>query len=180
MIHNKERILIVGNSGSGKSTFGKLLSRKLNLPLIHLDKYFWKPGWEPTYNEEWNEVIRDMTAKDKWIIEGNYTRTFKMRALRSDYIYFYDYSSILCLYRIYKRVIKSKLKLEIRTDMADGCYEPWIIDSEFTKFVWNYNKVIRPRMYSILEEVNYDKNNLIIFSCRKEFKEYVKNLNKTL
>lgn len=180
MIHNKERILIVGNSGSGKSTFGKVLSKKLNLPLIHLDKYFWKAGWKPTVNEEWDEVIRDMTSKDKWIIEGNFTRTFKVRALRSDFIFFYDYSSILCLYRIYKRVIKSKLKLEIRTDMADGCYEPWIIDREFTKFVWTYNKAVRPRMYSVLEEINYDKNNLIIFSSTKEFKEYLKNLNRIL
>ena len=39
------RILIVGNSGGGKSTLAQKLGEKLTLPIVHLDVLFWKPGW---------------------------------------------------------------------------------------------------------------------------------------
>lgn len=33
-----KRILVIGGNGSGKTTFAGVLSKKLNIPLIHLDK----------------------------------------------------------------------------------------------------------------------------------------------
>lgn len=40
-----KRILIIGNAGSGKTTFAKALAEKTHLPLIHLDKLFWCGEW---------------------------------------------------------------------------------------------------------------------------------------
>ena len=39
------RIMIFGRPGSGKTTFAYELSKKLNLPLYHLDKYFFTANW---------------------------------------------------------------------------------------------------------------------------------------
>ncbi|MFI6132271.1 hypothetical protein [Micromonospora sp. NPDC051141] len=39
------RILVVGSSGAGKSTVAGELARRLDLPLIHLDRHYWRPGW---------------------------------------------------------------------------------------------------------------------------------------
>lgn len=35
-----ERILVIGSPGTGKSTFAKQLSQKMNIPVFHLDKLF--------------------------------------------------------------------------------------------------------------------------------------------
>jgi adenylate kinase family enzyme len=40
------RVLVIGISGAGKSTFAQALADKTGLPLIHLDKEFWRPGWK--------------------------------------------------------------------------------------------------------------------------------------
>ncbi len=45
-----KRILIVGRGSAGKSTFAKVLGKKLGLLVYHLDKYFWKSGWKPHEN----------------------------------------------------------------------------------------------------------------------------------
>ncbi len=89
MLYNKKRILIIGNSGSGKSTFSRLLGEKLNLEVFHLDRYFWKPGWIASERNEWHEIIEELINKDKWIIEGNFSGTLNIRASRADLIFFF-------------------------------------------------------------------------------------------
>ena len=42
--NNFNRILIIGNSGSGKSWLASQLSEKLQYKTIHFDKHFWEPG----------------------------------------------------------------------------------------------------------------------------------------
>lgn len=176
MIFNKKRILIIGNSGSGKSTFSKLLGEKLNIEVFHLDRYFWKPGWIACEENEWYEILKELINKDEWIIDGNFTGTLKYRAERSDLIYFFDYSPLFCVYRIYKRILRTKLGVEARYDITEGCPEKWY-DREFVNFVRNFNRITRPRIYSSLEEINYDKKNIIKFRNRTEFRDYLKSLN---
>jgi hypothetical protein len=38
------RLLVVGSAGAGKSTLAVEVARRLDLPLIHLDRHFWQPG----------------------------------------------------------------------------------------------------------------------------------------
>jgi len=40
-----QRILVIGSSGTGKSTLARQLASKLALPIIHLDQEYWQPGW---------------------------------------------------------------------------------------------------------------------------------------
>lgn len=176
MVEGKQRILIIGNGGAGKSTFSKFLESKMDLEVYHLDKLFWKPNWQKRDRAEWTAIVEELCKKDKWIIEGNYTNSFSLRVRRADLIYFFDYSTILCLYGIYKRAFSGKFLNTKRADLADGCREIFP-DLEFIKFVRSYNKLIRPVMYSILEEINFDKDNLIVFRNRREFKKYVINQN---
>jgi len=55
-IFGYNRIIIVGNNGSGKSFLSKELSFITGLPPVHLDVEFWRPNWEKPPKEEW---IRD-------------------------------------------------------------------------------------------------------------------------
>jgi len=170
-----KRILVIGCPGTGKSTFSKKLAQVLNLEVIHLDKHFWKPGWVQSTSEEWTETVSELIAKDKWIMDGNYSRTLLMRAQRADEIIFFDYSSLFCVYRILKRNVKSKLNLEVRDDLADGCPEKWF-DLEFIKFTWDFNKNIRPINYRILEELEFNKKKISIFKNAADGKYYLDNL----
>jgi len=39
-----DRIMIIGCGGAGKSTLARKLGEKLSIPVVHLDKLWWKPG----------------------------------------------------------------------------------------------------------------------------------------
>ena len=40
-----QRVLVMGSSGSGKSTFARRLSAITGIPTVSIDALFWKPGW---------------------------------------------------------------------------------------------------------------------------------------
>ncbi|KAH6908194.1 AAA domain-containing protein [Coprinopsis sp. MPI-PUGE-AT-0042] len=68
------RILVVGNSGSGKSTTAAKLGRQLGIPFISLDHIHWEPGWKSTPNDAFKSKIEVALAEagPSWVVEGDY------------------------------------------------------------------------------------------------------------
>jgi adenylate kinase family enzyme len=79
-----QRIAVVGSGGAGKSTFARQLGERTAIPVIHLDRHFWKPECVETPRHEWREVQRGLLAGETWIVDGNYGATFDVRFSRAD------------------------------------------------------------------------------------------------
>ena len=143
-----ERIMIIGCGGSGKSTLARQLGEKTKLPVVHLDKLFWRPGWVSLPKEEFDRLHREAISREKWIIDGNFDRTIPERLQHCDTVIYLDFSRFACLLGVVKRVITSYGR--VRPDMGAGCPERF--DPDFLKWVWNFNKNKRERNYRLLNE----------------------------
>jgi adenylate kinase family enzyme len=139
------RVLVVGPGGAGKSTFATLLGERTGLPVIHLDEHHWRPGWEPTPDDEWRAIVTDLAAGDEWIIDGNYGGTIDVRVRAADTAVFLDYAPIPCIARALRRSIFN----HGRAVQAAGC--PEHIDLEFLRWIANYRRDSRPRVLAELE-----------------------------
>ena len=128
------RISIVGGSGSGKSTLCNILSKKLNLPAIHLDSINFNPNWVEIDKSERDKIISSKALEDKWIIDGNYTKTLKERFERADLIIWLDYSTFALLKGIFKRFLQTRNK---EREEIPGCKER--LNFDFIKYVVTYN-----------------------------------------
>lgn len=139
-----QRIVIVGSSGSGKSTLTRELGKKLDLPIVHLDKYYWHPGWVSTPTPVWQEKVAELVQDEKWIMDGNYRCTLDMRLQVADTIVFLDLPRWVCAYRAIKRRIQYRNKP--RPDMAEGCQET-LFKPDFPEFllrIWDYPNRAKP------------------------------------
>lgn len=152
-----KRIIIIGSPGSGKSTLSQKLSDKLRLPVVHLDKLWWKSGWVESSREEFDQKLDAVLNEDKWIIDGNFSRTLPKRLERADTVIFLDYPTLTCVYRVLKRIVTCRGKT--RDDMAEGCPERF--DLEFLKYVFSFRKKNRDKILSLLEGAN-DKKIIVI------------------
>ncbi len=67
-----QRIVIIGNSGSGKSYFARQLSAFLDSPIIHFDEHFWEPGGfnKKRPPEVVHSEIKQLSLGERWIMEG--------------------------------------------------------------------------------------------------------------
>lgn len=146
-LYAMNRIMIIGCCGSGKSTLARKLQKVVDLPLFHLDQYYWKPNWTPTPNEEWEHIVNGLAQQEKWIIDGNYGGTLDVRFERADMIVYLDYNTITCLGRVIGRIAKYHGK--VRPDMPEGCAERF--DFDFIHYVATFNLL---RRKSTLKKLN--------------------------
>jgi adenylate kinase family enzyme len=143
------RILIVGNSGGGKSTLARRLGEKLKLPVIHLDVIFWKPGWVEIGDDLFRIKVERALQAPAWICDGNFGGTWDLRMPLADTILWVDQPRLLCLYRAIKRVATYRGR-RARPDMAEGCDEKF--DLKFYRFIWSYDAKVAPRLEAALGE----------------------------
>lgn len=129
-----KRILVLGSGGAGKSTFCRQLSEKIDLPVIHLDSYFWNSGWVETPKDEWVPLVCELSKRSEWIMDGNYSGTIDLRMKHADTVIFLDYNRLTCTLGVLKRVITNYGR--VRCDMPEGCHERFSL--EFMKWIWNY------------------------------------------
>ncbi len=69
------RVVVVGCSGSGKSTFARALACAWNLPWVELDGLYWGPDWQPRPEEAFLHDVDVATRGERWVVDGNYRRT---------------------------------------------------------------------------------------------------------
>ena len=100
-----KRILIIGNAGSGKTTFAQKLADVTNIPLVHLDKLYWRGNWQRTEKDEFDSILQKELEKSEWIIDGNFNRTLTHRLKYCDTVFYFDIPTIDCLWGITKRII---------------------------------------------------------------------------
>jgi adenylate kinase family enzyme len=165
-----KRVLVIGSSGAGKSTFSRRLGEKTGLEVIHLDKLHWKPNWTEPPKDEWQKTVAEALKSDSWIMDGNYSATIEMRIRAADTVVFLDFPRLLCVYRILKRVFLSYGKT--RPDMAEDCKEQF--DWVFVKWVWNFPNRSKPRVERLLEQYGNEKT-VIRLKSRREVEDFFAN-----
>ena len=99
------RICIIGPSGSGKSTFADKLGNKLSFPVLHIDQIAHIPhtNWLLRPREETQAQHDLFIEKDKWVIDGQYSRYLPQRLERADTVVLIHAHRFKCLVNFLKR-----------------------------------------------------------------------------
>ncbi len=137
-----QRVLVIGSPGAGKSTFARALANRIALPLIHLDAEYHLPGWIERDEDEWRARLETLVAGERWIIDGNYGGSMDFRLSRADTAILLDYSVLVCLWRVLKRIVT--LRGRVRPDAAPGC--PERLDWEFLGYVAAFRTAKTPAL----------------------------------
>ncbi|WNC68645.1 AAA family ATPase [Thalassotalea nanhaiensis] len=85
------KILIFGNSASGKSTLAKKLSIKNNVAHLDLDTIAWQATSPPTrtpISESENQINDFIDINDNWVIEGCYSDLLQLVLVKADEVIF--------------------------------------------------------------------------------------------
>ena len=173
--HNPlDRIIVLGPSGTGKTTLARKLGEKLNIPYLHLDSVYWKKDWQNIDKQEFDLYMRRyLTDNRRFVIDGNYrnNKHFKYRLDLATTIIFLDYGTKKALKGIHDRA--SEFKHRTRSDMAEGCVEG--IDQVFLQYVATYYKFRAKHIKAIIKKYE-NKKQVLVFKSRKELQKWFDSL----
>ena len=162
-----ERVVIVGVSAAGKSTFARKLSEKIGIPLTHMDAIWWKPCWIEVSEEEASAHIRSIASTSRWVIEGYIPRTARTILFeRADTIVYLDYAPSVAAWRYIKRWWKHRKNP--RPEL-EGSPEKFSVT--FLKRVWTKKEAVSLNTY--LSKVE-DQKKILTFRTPAEARAFLR------
>lgn len=160
-----KKIIVIGCSGSGKTTFAEKLRDKIGIELFYLDAIWHRPDRTHISREEYDARLSEILALDSWIIDGNYSRTIETRMAACDTVLLFDLPVEVCLEGAISRLGKA------RYDM------PWIdteLDPKLKRDIEEFPSKKLPAIYALLDK--YSDKNINIFKSREEADEFLANI----
>lgn len=130
------RIIVVGSQGSGKTSLALDLGRKLDLPVVHLDVLYWRPGWKPSDKPGFRARVTEAIAGEAWVVDGSFSGlAFDLTIARADLLVVIDRPRWVCQWRILWRSAFDRDTR--RPDLPEGCPEQF--DWKLMKEAWRYD-----------------------------------------
>lgn len=130
------KIVVVGGSGSGKTTVARRLAAMNDLPYVELDALHWGPNWSACPQDEFRARVEDAITRDAWIVDGDYTGKLGDLVLqRADLVVWLDLPLRETLPRLWSR---TRRRMRERTVLWGGNRETWrdVLFSRDSLFVY--------------------------------------------
>ena len=143
-----QRVSVVGNSGSGKTTVARELAARLDAPHIELDAIFHQPGWTELPEQEFRQRVSAAVAADAWIVDGNYSAVQDLVWKRADTVVWLDPPRGRVMWQVIRRTIG---RMILRRELWNGNREPlanlWRIDPQrsIIRWAWTQHDKYRQR-----------------------------------
>lgn len=158
-----KKIIIIGCSGAGKSTFSRKLQKATGIELFCLDAIYWNKDSSHITREEMKDKQKEILKKDSFIIDGNFRNTLEMRISQADLIFLFDLPMEICIEGAKNRKFG-------RPEMP--CELP--VNEEFIDFIKNFNADVKPVILRLIKKYN---KKTVTFHSHKGADEYIEKIN---
>lgn len=116
------RVVVIGTSCSGKTTFSRGLAEQLGVDHVELDALHWLPGWIERDTATFRDLVDHRTAAAAWVVDGNYTKARDILWPKATTIIWLDYAFPRVFWRSMKRSLHRAVT---RQPICNGNVESW-------------------------------------------------------
>ena len=111
--YSPRRVVVVGPTGSGKTTLAADIARILGLPHIEQDALYWGPGWEEPPRELFRQKLEQVLAGGEWVVDGNYSHQRDLTWGQAQALVWLDYGLGVIWWRLLRRTLARTRSREV-------------------------------------------------------------------
>ena len=187
MARDFSRIVVYGSTSAGKTTVTKELGRILDSYVVILDDVFWGPNWEMPTEESFQKRVKEIiSSKEKWVVDGNYSKVRPLILPNATFAVFLDLPLYLILWRVFSRTISRNTIVKIheptplpkRVEASGNGEHP--IYSIYELSYYAIRNVFKRKIPGIIEEVKNElgENNYIVLRRQKDVDKFLSIMRK--
>lgn len=106
------RVSIVGSPGSGKTTVGRRLAARLDVPFVELDSIFHQAGWADLPRDTFRTRVSERLDTHGWVVDGNYSAVQDLVWRAADTIVWLDLPRHVVMRRVTVRTLRRAITRE--------------------------------------------------------------------
>lgn len=172
-----QRIVIVGATGSGKTTLAQQIAARLNLKHVELDALHWDAGWTEAPTDIFIERLQKALAADAWITDGNYSKARHVVWARADTLIWLDYPLSLSLWRLMKRSLwRSFSGVELWNGNRETFRAQFLSRDSLFVWAWRFHKKRRPEYPNLFKQPEYAHLHVIRLYSPKETEKWLESI----
>lgn len=187
MARDFSRVVVYGSTSAGKTTVTKELGRILDSYVVILDDVFWGPNWEMPTEESFQKRVKEIiSSKEKWVVDGNYSKVRPLILPNATFAVFLDLPLYLILWRVFSRTISRNTIVKIheptplpkRVEASGNGEHP--IYSIYELSYYAIRNVFKRKIPGIIEEVKNElgENNYIVLRRQKDVDKFLSIMRK--
>jgi adenylate kinase family enzyme len=143
-------VSVVGSSGAGKTTLGRALAARLEVPFLELDSVYHQPGWTPLETDEYRRRVGAFVDEhpDGWVVDGNYSAVRDVVWASADTVVWFDLPRARVMRQVIVRTLRRKVT---REELWNGNREPLgnmtarRMEDNIVLWSWKRHPVLRER-----------------------------------
>lgn len=162
------RVAVVGSCGSGKSYLARELGRLLRVPVIHLDSVFYDDEWNALPSEEFEAAQRELVAAPRWVVDGNYNSSLRVRLEACDTVVMMDVSTPAALWGILSRQVRHGAGQH-----AQGVFNR--VHWGVVRYVASYRRTMRPQVLAKINQYCVGKQ-VVFLTNRAQIKRWLQRV----
>ena len=170
-----DRILLYGVTGSGKSTAAVAIGARTGHPVTLVDELTWLPGWVPVEDARQRELIGEIVAGERWLLDSAYGAWRDVVMPRTQLVIGLDYPRWLSLVRLVKRTV---IRTITKEPMCNGNVETWRKAlARDSIVVWHFRSYARKRSRMREWAASPDGPEVLIFTHPRQLEAWLESLD---
>ena len=152
---------MIGCGGAGKTTVARALAFHTGLPLVQADPIVYADGPIARPESEWQPELNAHADGETWVIDAMKLSLLEHRLRRADTVVFVDVPRRWCFLGVAQR---------------DGL-RALLHNHEFMRWIWDFPRKARPRIYDLLERYGGDRS-VVVLRSRREVRGFLATLRR--
>jgi adenylate kinase family enzyme len=170
------KVVVVGTSCSGKSTFARAMASRQGIACVELDALFWEPGWIEAPIEIFRERVESALGVQAWVAEGNYRKVRDLLWTKAETLIWLDYPFHIVLSRALLRTVKRIVTREVLWNSNRESFRKSFLSRQSILLWVLQTYPQRKREYpELLSRPEYGHLKVLRFRSPKEAKAYLES-----